>query len=257
MGGVVCVLLPSGASHGRVRVTAAPGAAVSQAAGGEKKKKKAKNSGKSGGVVRGGKGFQCPQHCCDVIEDTAEALLQHAKAVHGIEERNVVDGEKVRCLWDTCGKLLACTFSSGMCGALDLFGVRYHEALLETGEPPRCFVCPSGVCEGAFNTADEALACGLAHGVERDMKRCLFDGYGLRFPAPSKYASHEVRLAVQVRELRQGAQVAVQGGGLLHRRRHLRLRLVGLGDLGQKCAADRAPRAPATQVFPNPHTLSD
>ena len=69
--------------------------------------------------------------------------------------------------------------------------MRAHEARHEAGEPPRGFVCPGEGCEGAFKTADEAWACGAAHGVERDSKRCLFDGCGLRFDIPSKYLRHE------------------------------------------------------------------
>jgi hypothetical protein len=241
-----------------VRVTAATGAAASQAAAGEKKKKQVKSTGNSAAVVRGGKGFKCPQHGCDVIEDTAEAVLQHAKAVHDIEGREVVE-KKVRCLWETCGKLLACKSNNGIYSSSCFNDVRTHEALHEAGEPPRGFICPGEGCESAFKTAIEAWACGAAHDVERDPKRCLFDTCGLRFDTLQSYRRHEPQ--------HTGAwpfKCASCGKGNPQRDRAVRCCIVGCAcvcgwwtSASKSKGALDAPLAPATQVPPNPHTLSE
>lgn len=146
-----------------MRVTRAPGAAA--CADGWWREEE------EGGAVRGARrqGLRVLEARLRRRRDTAEAVLLHAKAMHAIDRRDVVDGRKMRRLWDTYGKLVACAFRvNGF--TPKPFNVLRHEACHEAGEPPRGFVFPGKGCKSAFKIADKAWACGAAHGVERDWR---------------------------------------------------------------------------------------
>lgn len=156
---------------------------------GERRLKRVITRGKSASVTRGGRGFLCRHPGCDFIAETPDPVLDHARGAHGLEGREVVDGRMVRCLWDGCGKLVATQLLPS--GRLNLNHIRVHEDLHEPGSSARGFLCPGEGCGAAFPTSDEAWACAETHKIDRDGKRCLWEGCGRVFLTAQSYQRHE------------------------------------------------------------------
>ena len=135
-------------------------------------------------------------HCAHASRLPLRAqALAHDKAEHGGSGERKVDGDgRSPCLWDGCTRKPVPVVRPSAPGQVKLNNLRRHEACHEKGAPTRGYVCPRPGCNKAFGKdVDAAWACcAQAHGIARDLKRCLWELCPTKhFATPSDYKKHE------------------------------------------------------------------
>jgi len=152
------------------------------------RKKVVKSRGNRASIPPGGKGFACPAGC-GAWFDTGDEAREHGET-HGLAYKPEADAAGcLGCLWDGCKHQVKVVFPSNP-NVVNLGHLREHEARHVKGAAPRqAFICPG--CDAPFATSAAAWECAETHGIERNPKKCLYDGCGMVCQKPSDYLKHE------------------------------------------------------------------